>query len=132
LLCRQQKLVADLLHSVFHSLLEGIAGSRKLDHASDYSQIGGSERKQIAVGEALGEYLLDQMAMDVGEAVVAKLVAVGEPLVIDSQQIKNRGVQIVHVHSAVDDVVTHVVGLPVNDAGLHTASGQPHRKTARG
>ncbi len=40
------------------------------------------------------------MAVDVGEAEVAALIAVGELSVVDSEEVKNGGVEIVDVNAA--------------------------------
>ena len=49
----------------------------------------------------------------VGQPEVAALVAVGEPLVVDAQQVQHRGVQVVDVHDVVDGVVAELVGRAV-------------------
>ena len=57
-------------------------------------------------------------AGNVGQAEVAALVAVGEPLVVDAQQVQHRGVQVVDVDEVVDGVVAELVGRAVGDARL--------------
>ena len=47
---------------------------------------------------ALRENRRDDVPRDVGQAVVAALVFEGEPRVVDAQAMKQRRVQIVHVH----------------------------------
>jgi len=44
-----------------------------------------------------GEDLRDDLAVDVGEAVVATRVPIGETCVIDAHQVQDGGVQVVHV-----------------------------------
>ena len=51
---------------------------------------------------ALGENLLDNIAGDVGQAKAAAVVEVGQPLVVDAQQVQHRGVQVVDA-DAIDD-----------------------------
>ena len=71
------------------------------------------------------------MAVDIGEPEVAALVAVGEPLVLDAHEVHERGVEVVHMHRLVDDVVAVVVGFSVGDAGLRAAAGEPHGEATR-
>ncbi len=54
------------------------------------------------------------------------MVLEGEPFVIESHQVKHRGVQVVDVNLTFNAVVAEVVGLAVRDAALHSASGHPH------
>ena len=50
------------------------------------------------------------------------------PQVVDAQQMKHRGVQVVDVDHVLDGVVAELVGLAVGDAGLDAAAGQPDGK----
>ena len=50
--------------------------------------------------ETLRQNLADDLPVDVGQAEVAALEAVGEPLVVDAQAVQDRGVQIVDVDRA--------------------------------
>ena len=45
----------------------------------------------------LREDLLHHLAMHVGQAEVAALVAIGQPRVVDAQQVQDRGVQVMDV-----------------------------------
>src|SRR5258708_35430310 len=49
------------------------------------------------------------LAGDVGEPEVSPLVAVREPLVVDPEQVQDRGVEIVDVDQVLDGVVTQLV-----------------------
>ena len=88
------------------------------------------------------------MAVDVRQTEVAPLVAIGQSLVVDAQQMQDRCVQVVDVHRArrplflgrlwphwcpvgVGNVVTVVVRLAVGDPGFHAAAGHSHSKTSR-
>ena len=51
--------------------------------------------------------------LDVGQPIAAALVLEDEPLVIDAEQIQQRGLEVVHVHAVANDVVAEVVGLAV-------------------
>ena len=68
--------------------------------------------------------------MNVREAVVPAFVTVGELEVIHSQQVQERGVEVVHTHRVAGDVVAEVVGRSVHDAGLEAAAGRPNREAA--
>src|SRR5262249_2756050 len=48
---------------------------------------------------------IDDIPMDVGEAVIAALEAEGEALVVDSEQVQHGRVQVMHVDAVLDDVV---------------------------
>ena len=61
---------------------------------------------------------LHHLARHIGQAVVAARVAVGEPLVVDAEQVQDRGLQIVDVDGVLDDVVAEVVGAAVDVAAL--------------
>ena len=70
-------------------------------------------------------------AVHVGQAEVAAGVAVGQPLVIEAQQVQDRRVQVVDVDLVLDGVVAVVVGRAVAEAALDAAAGQPHREALR-
>ena len=52
--------------------------------------------------------------MHVGQAEVAALELVGQPGVVDAQQVKDGGVQVVDLDRVADDVVREIVGLAVD------------------
>ena len=53
-----------------------------------------------------------------GQPLVEALVFVGEPFVIDAEQVQHGGVEIVNVDRVFDDVVGEVVGFAVDRARL--------------
>ncbi len=55
------------------------------------------------------EDVLHHRSVDVGEAVVAALEAVGEPGVVEAEQVQGGRVQVVDVDGVFDDVVAEVV-----------------------
>ena len=65
------------------------------------------------------------LPVHVGQAEVAALEAVGQPLVVDAEQVQHRGVQVVDVDDVLDGVVAELVGRAVGDAALDAAAGQP-------
>src|SRR5688500_10080749 len=63
--------------------------------------------------------------MYVGEAEVAALVAEGEPFVLETQQVKDRRIEVVHGHGILGDVVAEWVGGTESDAAFDAAAGEP-------
>ena len=68
--------------------------------------------------------------LDAGEPLVEALVAVGEPLVVEAEQLQRGRVEVADVNRVLDDVVGKVVGLAVDLAGSGPAAGHPHREAA--
>ena len=62
----------------------------------------------------LRQYLLHHAAAHVGQAVVAAGVAVGQPLVVEAQQVQDRRVQVVDVDLVLDRVPAELVGRAVD------------------
>ena len=50
------------------------------------------------------------MAVDVSEAVVATLEAVGQAFMVDTQQVHHGGLEVVYVHGVIHHVETEVIG----------------------
>ena len=71
------------------------------------------------------------MAVDVGEAIVAAAVAVGQFLVIDTEQVEHRGPEVVDRVDVFDGVIAELIGGAVDRARLHAAAGQPHAEPVR-
>jgi hypothetical protein len=69
--------------------------------------------------------------MNIGEPVVAALEFEGELFVIDAEEVKNGGVEVVDAHGIFGDVVRVVIGFADRLAGFNAASGKPHREAAR-
>src|SRR5262245_49772584 len=66
--------------------------------------------------------------MHVGQAEIATTVAIGQALMVKSHQVKNGGVEVMHVNSILDGSKTEFIGGPIDQAALHAAAGQPHRE----
>ena len=64
--------------------------------------------------------------MDVGQAEVAAGVAVGEGLVVEAEEVEDRGVEVVDVDLVLDGLEAELVGGAVDVAALDAAAGQPH------
>src|SRR5436190_1630408 len=103
----------------------------------DFSSAGSSGTAQPArtrasrwrMESSLEDWVHD-LAVHVGEAEVAALEAEGEPRVVDTEGVKDGGVEVVNVHRIADDVVTEVVGLAMADAGPDAAAGQGQAEAA--
>src|SRR5690242_13234040 len=76
----------------------------------------------------LCENVTHDPAMYVGETVVAAGVAIGEPLVIQTQEMQDRRVEVVNRHAPLDGVPTEVVGRAVVHAAANAAAGEPHHE----
>ena len=78
--------------------------------------------------------------MHIRQTEIATLVAVGKAFVVNAQEVKNSGVEVVHVHGpgrplvlgrldgvsvGICDIVGVVVGLPIGDTGLYAAARHP-------
>ena len=63
-----------------------------------------------------GNELVHDIAVDVGEAEVSAVVAEGEPLVIQAQQVEDGGVEVVMRDSVLDGVHAELVGGAVGNA----------------
>src|SRR6266516_2991649 len=73
----------------------------------------------------------DDGAVDIGKAHVAAAEAIGQPGVIQAEEMKDSRMQVMHVDLVLDGEVAVLVGLPVPDASLDSSAGQPHRETER-
>ena len=73
---------------------------------------------------------LDDVAMHIGQTVITALESVGQPLVIDAQQMKQRRVQIVDVHSVLDDIEREGVRFTVDRAWSDSATSHPNGKAS--
>ena len=66
--------------------------------------------------------------MHVGQTKIAAGVTVGQLLVVETQQMQDRRVQVVNVDSAFDGVPTKLISRPMNVARFDTAAGEAHRE----
>src|SRR6267143_319856 len=68
---------------------------------------------------------LDHLSMDVRESPVAAIVAVGQFFMVDTEQVKNRGMQVVTIGLARNRLPGPLVALAVGDAAFDARAGQP-------
>ncbi len=64
--------------------------------------------------------------MDVGEAVVAALEAEGEAFVVDAEEVKQGGVEVVDMDGGLDGAEAEVVGAADDLAAGDAAACEPH------
>ena len=65
------------------------------------------------------------------QPLVQTLVAIGQAVRVESQQVQDRGLQIEDGHFILGDVIAEVVRLAKHDSRLNAAAGHPDRKTVR-
>ena len=70
---------------------------------------------------------LDQVTVHVGQAPVDRVVTDSQALVVQSELVKHRGVDVVHLGRVftVEWLVTPLVAFPVSDPALETTPSQP-------
>lgn len=78
-----------------------------------------------------GNEIVHDMSMHIGQTEITSIIAIGEPFVIESQLVKEGGVQVVHMHLVLHGVVSEFIGGAVTESGFEAATGQPHGETAR-
>ena len=80
------------------SLTGSRSGSKRFPrhgHPGGWLSVGRSDRHGPAHLARSGEDGLHDLAVDVGQAEIAAGVAVGEPLVVEAEQVQDRGVEVV-------------------------------------
>src|SRR5579864_5650666 len=65
------------------------------------------------------------------QLLIEALKLVGELAVVNSQAMKNCGVEVAHVDRNFDDVVTVLVSFAIGNAGAYAAPSHPRGKTSR-
>ena len=101
-----------------------------------YLLFGVSERKkeqrdQGVSDHGLGKDVFDDVAVHISEAELAALELVGQGFVVDSELVKNGGVEVVDMDFFFGDVVGKVIGRAVSDARFDAAACCPERETTR-
>ena len=94
---------------------------------------GGSDarRRGAVFSRASGEKFFCDVPVDVGEAVVTALEAIGELCVVEAELVQNRRVQVVHVDGIFGDVPRDVVGLADDLAAFDAAASEPEAESVR-
>ena len=73
----------------------------------------------------LREYSVGDISSDIGKSVIPAGIIVGQFLVIQTEQVKDRGVPIVSVHAVVDGFTTYFVGRSVIETSFDSAACHP-------
>ena len=69
--------------------------------------------------------------MDIGETPFYPIMVKAETLVIDTEEIKNRRVEIVHCHLVFHGLIPKLVGRSVTEGRFHACAGHPRSKAPR-
>ena len=69
--------------------------------------------------------------MNIGQTKTATLVPKRQLLVIDTEQMQDRRLQVVQVHRILDNVVPERIRRAVAQSRLYAAAGHPKRETSR-
>jgi len=64
--------------------------------------------------------------MHIREPELAALIFEREPLVIQSEQVQHRRVEVMHMHRIGGDIEAKLIGAPVTRAAFHAAAREPH------
>src|SRR5262245_34347330 len=73
----------------------------------------------------LGEHVADDMAVDIGEPPRRAVIVVGEPLVVEAEEVEDRRVEVVDVDNLLDGLVAELVGGAEAERALDARAGQP-------
>ena len=68
---------------------------------------------------------MHDMAMDIGEAIVAPLVAIGQSLMVHSKEVETGGMKIVDMDLIFDHAEAELVGGAISESVFHAAAGHP-------
>ena len=72
--------------------------------------------------------LFDNATGNVGQSKIATGTAAGEPLVIETEQVQDCGVQVVYVGRALHGLESKIVRSTVDRSAFDFAAGQPNRE----
>ena len=76
-------------------------------------------------GATSADHLPDDLAVNVGQAKVSACVAVGQPGVVESHQVKDGRMKVVDVDPVLDHSDSMIVGRPEDGPGVDPGPGQP-------
>ena len=71
------------------------------------------------------------MSVNIGQAITAALEFVSETLVIDAEQVHDRGLQVMDVQAVRGDVVAELTSFPINGSGFDSPARHPDAETTR-
>src|SRR5258706_5331382 len=78
----------------------------------------------------LGHDGFDDASVDVGQAEVAAIVAIGQFFVVETEEPQNRGVQIMDVDLVLDSASAKFVRRTISHSAFHSATRHPHAASA--
>ena len=94
------------------------------------SEIDSMESRFLSRSE-LSQDLLDHFAGNIGQPVTSAVVVIGQSLVVEPEQVKNGGVQIVHADAIFNGFVANLICLPVTNSSLDPRAGHPLQESFR-
>lgn len=71
---------------------------------------------------------MNDVSTHVGQAVIAPGEAIGQLRMVQTHEMKNRGVEIVDVHTVFSHADSMIVGRSVDHAAFHPCAGKPRRE----
>src|SRR5258705_1110112 len=74
----------------------------------------------------LGENLVENLSMNIGQTALDAVVIIAEPFVIEPKQMEQGGVKVVNGGDILHRFITKVVGGPVAEPALHAGAGKPN------
>ena len=89
------------------------------------------ESKLHSVAHYLCKDGLDHVAIDIGKAIIAAVVVIGKPRVVNAHEVQNCGVQVVDMDFVLNGVPAKLVGRSMHHAAFDAATCHPHRETER-
>ena len=63
--------------------------------------------------------------LDAGELAIEAAVEIGQALMVEAHEVKNRGMEVPDVMAVLDRLMPDLVGGPVAGAGLDSSAGKP-------
>src|SRR5262245_21625882 len=91
--------------------------------------MGTARSKSRCPRYASGQDVLYHFAMDVGQAAFDTVVIETQALVVQAENVENRGVEIVNGGDILLGPVSEIVRCPVAKPALHSGACHPHRET---
>src|SRR4051812_38469912 len=102
--------------------------SRSAGRPANFNDSNGSRGIWAPRGETSGDQFLDHLCgLDPREPLVERRVARREAAVVESQEAKHGGMEVVDMNRVLHDVVREITGFAVDGARSSAATGHPHR-----
>ena len=76
--------------------------------------------------ESLRKYLLNDVSEHVGQAKIAAGLTIRQALVVEAEQVQQRGVEIMEMDRVLNRPKTEFIGGPVRHSPFGPATGEPH------